>query len=174
MCRRGGSLFLKIIQRPMTFPVEYCYLPGAQGHLYQIHSIEPVRKQCGNHVCVLVTQSCLALCNPMNSKLPGSSVHGILQARILEWGVISSSRGSSRPRGQTLVSCIAGRFFTIWATRDESYILLLKFEALEVHMHHFCHFHSLNCKGRYDVMPDNLTKLDKLCLMTDKFTGSFF
>ena len=82
----------------------------------------------------------------MNSRLPGSSVHGILQARILEWGVISSSRGSPQPRGQTLVSCIAGRFFTILATRDESYILLLKFEALEVHVHHFCHIPHLTAR----------------------------
>ena len=47
-----------------------------------------------------------------------SSVHGILQARILEWVVMPFCRGSSRPRDQTWVSCIAGRFFTIWATRD--------------------------------------------------------
>ena len=48
--------------------------------------------------------------------LLGSSVHGILQARMLEWVVMSSSRGSSQPRDWTQVSCIAGRFFTIWAT----------------------------------------------------------
>ena len=63
-------------------------------------------------VKVLVTQSCLALCS-----LPGSSVHGISQARILEWVALPFSRGSSRPRDWTWVSCIAGRFFTIWATR---------------------------------------------------------
>ena len=50
--------------------------------------------------------------------LPGSSVHGILQARILEWIAIFFSKGSSWPRDQAQVSCIAGRFFTIWATRD--------------------------------------------------------
>ena len=50
--------------------------------------------------------------DPMDFSPPGSSVHGILQARILEWVAISFSRGSSRPRDQTLVSCIAGRFFT--------------------------------------------------------------
>ena len=49
---------------------------------------------------------------------PGFSVHGILQARILEWMAISSSRGSSRPRDWTQVSCIAGGFFTSWATRE--------------------------------------------------------
>ena len=50
-----------------------------------------------------------------------SSVHGILQTRILEWVVNSFSRGSSQPRDRTRVSCISGRFFTIWATRDSVY-----------------------------------------------------
>ena len=65
-----------------------------------------------------VAQSCLTLCNPMDYSPGGSSVHGILQARILEWVAIPFSRGSSRPRDRTRVSCIAGRFFTIWATRE--------------------------------------------------------
>ena len=60
-----------------------------------------------------VPQSCLTLCNPMDSNLPGSAVHGIFQARILEWAVISFSRGSSQPRDQTRVSCIAVRSFTV-------------------------------------------------------------
>ena len=50
---------------------------------------------------------------PMNYSLLGSSVHRILQARILEWVAIPFSRGSSQPRDQTQVSCIAGRFFTV-------------------------------------------------------------
>ena len=54
----------------------------------------------------------------MNYNLPGSSVHGILQVRILEWVAISFSGGSSQPGDQTQVSCIAGRFFTNWATRE--------------------------------------------------------
>ena len=49
-------------------------------------------------VVVLVAQSCLTLCDPMNCSPPGSSVHGIIQARILEWGAIPFSRGSSQPR----------------------------------------------------------------------------
>ena len=57
-------------------------------------------------------QSCLTLCDPMDCRLPGSSVHGILQARILEWVVVPISRGSSLPRDQNGVSCIAGGFFT--------------------------------------------------------------
>ena len=61
---------------------------------------------------LLVAQSGLTLCNPMDCSPPGSSVHGILQARLLEWVTIPLSRGSSRPRDQTQVSCIAGGFFT--------------------------------------------------------------
>ena len=53
------------------------------------------------------------LCNPMDCSPPGSSVCGILQARILECVAMPFSRGSSRPRDQNWVSCIAGRFFTI-------------------------------------------------------------
>ena len=67
----------------------------------------------------LITQSCLTLCDPMDSNLPGSSIHGIPQARIVEWAAISFSRGSSPPRDPTQISCIAGRFFTIWATQEE-------------------------------------------------------
>ena len=67
-------------------------------------------------VKVLVAQSCLTLWNSVDCSLPASSVCGILQARIVEWVAIPFSRGSSWPRGQTQVSCIAGRFFTIWAT----------------------------------------------------------
>ena len=63
-------------------------------------------------VKVLVTQWCLTLCDSMDCSPPGSSIHWILQARILEWVAISFSRGSSRPRDQTCISCFAGRFFT--------------------------------------------------------------
>ena len=58
--------------------------------------------------CVDVcAQSCPTLCNPMDCITPGSSVHGIFQARILEWVAISSSRGSSKPRDQTRISCVS-------------------------------------------------------------------
>ena len=66
---------------------------------------------------VLVAQSCLTLCDPMDHSPPGSSGHRILQARTLEWVAISFSRASSQARDQTWVSHIAGRLFTIWATR---------------------------------------------------------
>ena len=54
-----------------------------------------------------VTQACLTLCDPMDCSPPGSSVHGIFQARILEWVAISSSRGSSRPRDRTQISYVS-------------------------------------------------------------------
>ena len=63
-------------------------------------------------------QFCLTLCDPMDWSPLGSSVQGIVQTRILEWVAIPFSRGSSRPRDQIQVSCIAGRFFTIWATKE--------------------------------------------------------
>ena len=64
-----------------------------------------------------VAQSCPTLCNPMDCRsIPCSSVHGILQARILEWVAISFSRGSSWPRDRTWVTCIVGRRFIVWAT----------------------------------------------------------
>ena len=61
-------------------------------------------------------QSCLTLCNTMDCSLPGSSVYRILQARELEWVAMPSSRGSSRSREQTCISCIGSRFFTTSAT----------------------------------------------------------
>ena len=64
------------------------------------------------------------LCDPMDHSLPGFSVHGIFQARVLEWVAISFSRGSSWPRDQTHVSCIAGRRFTLWATYDPNLELM--------------------------------------------------
>ena len=66
-------------------------------------------------------QLCLTLCDPMSSSPPGSSVYGVLQARILEWVTISSSRGSSKPRGRTQVSCTAGRFITTSTTWEAPY-----------------------------------------------------
>ena len=65
-----------------------------------------------------VAQWCPSLCDPMDCSLPGSSVHGIFQARVLEWVAIAFSRVSSWPRDGTWVSRIAGRLFTIWTTRE--------------------------------------------------------
>ena len=70
-----------------------------------------------------VAQLWLTLCDPVDCSLPGFSVHGIFvhgifQARVLEWGPIYFARGSSWPSNRTQVSCIAGRRFTLWATRE--------------------------------------------------------
>ena len=100
--------------------------------LYATHRRQPTRLRCpwdspgkntgvGCHFLLQcmkvkseseVAQSCLTLHDPMDCTLPGSSVRGIFQARVLEWGAIAFSRGSSRPRDQTQVSCIVGRCFT--------------------------------------------------------------
>ena len=78
-----------------------------------------LKPQCFGHRtsgdihCVLVAQSYLTLCDPMDCSLPGSSVHGIFQAIVLEWIAISFFRGSSRPRDGTWVSRIVDRRFTI-------------------------------------------------------------
>ena len=69
-----------------------------------------------------VAQLCLTLYDPMDSSLPGSAIHGIFQARILEWAAISFSRGSSQPRYRTCVSCIADRHFTVWATTWQKWV----------------------------------------------------
>ena len=72
----------------------------------------------GAVLCSLVTKSCLTLCNLMNCSPPDSAVHGILQARL--WGGLPfpSPKVSSQPRDRADVSCSAGRFFPIWATRE--------------------------------------------------------
>ena len=70
-------------------------------------------------VCAQSLQSCLTLCDPVDYSSPGSSVLGILQARILEWVAMPSFRGSSQPRDQThvsCISCISSGFFAHWAT----------------------------------------------------------
>ena len=72
-----------------------------------------------SEVKVWVAHLCPTLCNSMECSPPGSSVQGLLQARILEWVAIFFSRGSSQPRDWTQVSRIAGGFFTVWATRED-------------------------------------------------------
>ena len=68
---------------------------------------DPLEKEMATHSSILAWE------NPMDYSLPGSSIHGIFQARILEWGAISFSKGSSQLRDQTQVSCIVGRCFTV-------------------------------------------------------------
>ena len=79
----------------------------------------------------LVAKSCLILCHPMDCSPPGSSVHGILQAKILEWVAISFSRGSAQPRNWTWVSCITGGFFAEMVTREALRCILFYVELFE-------------------------------------------
>ena len=80
---------------------------------------DPVHQGPENQWKVSAAQSCPTLINPMDYSPPGSSVHGILQARILEWVVIHFSRGTSLTQG--LNPGFAGRFFTIWATGEANF-----------------------------------------------------
>ena len=80
-------------------------------------------------VCVLDSQLCPTLCDPIDWSLPGSSVHGIAWARIPEWVASPFSREYSQPKNQTWDSCITGGFFTVWVTRETPfyvYVLIIK------------------------------------------------
>ena len=122
-CSQAGSLEASEAGR-MGFPWRMppaspqsrksCSLPvvSSDGN-FLLHLHSPLQSLC---VCVrahLIIRSCPTLWNPMDCSPPGSSVHGILQARRMEWVAIPSFRGSSQPRNQTQVSRIAGGFFTI-------------------------------------------------------------
>ena len=76
------------------------------------YNIYSMCKKKSEKVEVLVAQARPTLCHPMDCSLPGSSVHGILQAGVLEW---VASRGSSLPKDWTHISCLAGRLFTTLA-----------------------------------------------------------
>ena len=70
------------------------------------HLLSALLVQPSAHVNAKSPQPCPALCDPMDCSPPGSSVHGLLQVRTLEWVAMLSSRGSSQPRDRTHVSCI--------------------------------------------------------------------
>ena len=90
-----------------TTPSKRCWVPSVMEFL-------PYKQNDKRQVWVVESYP---FCDPMNYSWPGSSVHGMLQARILEWLAIPFLRGSSWPRNWAPVSCIAGRFYIIWATR---------------------------------------------------------
>ena len=78
-----------------------------------------------------VTQSYPTLCDPIDCSLPGSSVHEIFQATVLEWIAISFSRGSFQPRDWTLVSHIVDRCFTAWANKKYIKLILFQFSSVQ-------------------------------------------
>ena len=86
-----------------------------------------------NEVKVLVTQSCLTLCDPVDCSPLGSSVRGIIQARILEWVAVLSSRRSSRPRDQIWVSCIADGFLYYLSHQGSPHKLTIHFKSCFAH-----------------------------------------
>ena len=103
--------FWTLVPLHLTWQLSAYYINWGNQAVYITLSIYLVKTTC----IYMCAQSCLTLCDPMNCNPPGSSVHGIFLARILEWVAIPFSRGSSQPRNQTWVShvsCIAGRFFT--------------------------------------------------------------
>ena len=105
-----------------SFPMSQLFAAGGQSTgVSALASFLPENTQDWSPLECTVPRSCPTLCNPTDCSLLGSSVHVILQARILEWIAISSSRGSSWPRDWTRVSRIVDRRFTIWATRKVHY-----------------------------------------------------
>ena len=110
---------------------------------------------------MLVAELCPTLCHPMGCSSPGSSIHGIFQARILEWVAIAFSRGSSQPRDETWVSCTAGRFFTNWATREAPYksTILMKFQSTSYWAIFFLKHNKVSLKFTWKNKPSALNKI---------------
>ena len=100
-------------------------------------------------VCAKSLQSCPTFCDPLDCRPPGSSVLGILQARVLEWVAMPSFKESSQPRDQNQVPCIADGFFTVWVTRD--CVIGSGFEkplkTIKTTWKHKMMLKSLNCRG---------------------------
>ena len=129
LCFQGKSFIITVIQIcAPTSSAEKAELEWFYEDVQELIEITPPKRwsfqyrglECNSRKSTEseVFQSCLTLCNPMDYSLPGSSVRGLFQARVLEWVAISFSRGSSQPRDWTWVSCIADRRFTIWVTRE--------------------------------------------------------
>ena len=121
-----------------------------------------------------VAQSCPTLCDPVDCSPPGSSAHGILQARVLEWVAISFSRGSSRPRDQTQVSHIAGRRFNLWATRDRVTIFIVEMNEFTKHLtanwwQSTCSVHAF--PERRQSLREALARQETLALPTEAAQG---
>ena len=111
------------------------------------------------------TRSCLTLCNPIDCSLLGSSVHGISQAKILEWVAIPFSRGPSQPKDQTLISCLGRQILYHWATL-EAHTLSFTFAFLMFQVIHDCKLHeSSNIVEKTKIL---LTHIQLHCLPSGK------
>ena len=105
-----------------------------------------------------VAQSYPTLCNPIDCSLPGSSIHGIFQAIVLEWIAIFFSRGSSQPRAQTRVSRIVDRRFTVWAAICSfSSFLKLILRSLIFNFIFIIIYKRFHCICSFSFLPQNLT-----------------
>ena len=109
-----------------------------------------------------IAQLCPTLCDPMDCNLPGSSVHGILQARILEWVAISFSKGSSQPRDWTWVSCLVGRRFNLWATREVPHASKVMLKILQ----------TSTWTGNFQMFKLDFAKAEELEIKLPKSVGS--
>ena len=121
------SIWMEYLFHPLTFSLCVCLgwkWVSCREHIYGPYFFNSLNHSMSLKVRVLVTQSYPSLCDPMDCSPPGSSVHGILQVRILEWIAIPLSMGSSWSRDWTQVSHIAGRFFTGWTPGKPLSILL--------------------------------------------------
>ena len=101
--------------RGFSWPRNWTWVSRIVGRLFTIWATReaPCSSKLGHKCGIgLVSKPCLTLCDPTDCSPLGSSVHGILQARTLEWVAISFSRGSSRPRDWICISYISGGFFT--------------------------------------------------------------
>ena len=140
---------LKILVDKTRRCIMYSFAPGLysnQPEEPQLGQRLPAPSHWGTHLVAqdqpekakyvyLVTQSCLTLCQPMDCSPPGSSVHGISQARILVWVAISLSRGSSWPRDRNCVSCVGRQILYHWATRVNSIMCYVCICTLNTYTH---------------------------------------
>ena len=93
--------------------------------------------------CCLVIKSCLTLCDPMNYSPPGFSIHGISQARTLEWVAVPFFRESYQPRDQTWISCIGRQILYHWATGKSTHMYTYTQSYIHKHTCAHTHVHSL-------------------------------
>ena len=134
--QRDSAIHIQVSILPQT-PLP-SRLPRTIGKSSLSYTIGPCWLSISNDISVSlkwsgvkIAQLCPTLCDPMDY-----TVHGILQARILEWVAFLFSRASSQPRDWTQVSCIAGRFFTNWATREAPVFLQ---SHIYIHLHIYLH-----------------------------------
>ena len=113
-----SSLYILDINPLIGYITYQHLLPFSSLSFHFVNSFLHREKLLSFAVVLCYTKTCLTLCNAMDCSLPGSSVHGILWARISEWIAIPFSRGFSQPKDRIWVSCIAGGFSTAWATKE--------------------------------------------------------